>query len=161
MAAGPLVAVLALLLLVAALCAWLLQRRDNAMLQRQLDAAAEELQRLQQACARLAPAGVVDRLVADRVSELVRLRVELGPVRDELAADRITRIGRINQLGDVGRHRQRIARGHRLELGAAFRRGEPRGDQLVWAAQGLACWSHAQVRWLKSARRPVSAGCPG
>jgi class 3 adenylate cyclase len=70
MAAGPLVAVLALLLLVAALCAWLLQRRDNAMLQRQLDAAAEELQRLQQACARLAPAGVVDRLVADRVSEL-------------------------------------------------------------------------------------------
>jgi class 3 adenylate cyclase len=53
--------------------AWLQQRRDNALLQRQLETASEELQRLQQACARLAPAGVVDRLVADRVSELGEL----------------------------------------------------------------------------------------
>lgn len=41
------------------------QRRRNATLQRQLDLAAAELQQLQQACARLAPAGVVDRMVAD------------------------------------------------------------------------------------------------
>lgn len=58
------------LLLAAALGAWLQQRRHGALLQRQLDSAAEELQRLQQACSRLAPAGVVDRLVADGVSEL-------------------------------------------------------------------------------------------
>src|SRR4249919_1091727 len=50
--------------------AWLQQRRHGTLLQRQLDAATEELQRLQQACARLAPAGVVNRLVADGVSEL-------------------------------------------------------------------------------------------
>jgi class 3 adenylate cyclase len=58
------------LLLAVAIFAWLQQRRQNTRLQRQLDSAAEELQRLQQACARLAPAGVVDRLVADGVSQL-------------------------------------------------------------------------------------------
>lgn len=57
-------------LLAAAGVAWWSQRRRAALLQRQLDTAAEELQRLQQACARLAPAGVVDRLVADGVSGL-------------------------------------------------------------------------------------------
>jgi class 3 adenylate cyclase len=41
------------------------QRRQNAALRRQLEVAAAELQQLQQACARLAPAGVVDRMVAD------------------------------------------------------------------------------------------------
>jgi len=41
------------------------QRRRNAVLQHQLDLAAAELQQLQQACSRLAPAGVVDRMVAD------------------------------------------------------------------------------------------------
>ncbi len=64
--------VLLLGLLWAAL-AWLQQRRHNALLQRQLETAAEELQRLQQACARLAPAGVVNQLVADRVSELTEM----------------------------------------------------------------------------------------
>jgi adenylate cyclase len=60
----------ALLVLAALAVAWLVQRRRSAGLARQLDAASEELQRLQQACARLAPAGVVNRLVADGVSEL-------------------------------------------------------------------------------------------
>lgn len=41
------------------------QRRRNAAQQRQLDLATAELQQLQQACAQLAPAGVVDRIVAD------------------------------------------------------------------------------------------------
>jgi class 3 adenylate cyclase len=40
------------------------ERRRAASLQVQLDAAAIELQHLQEACARLAPAGVVQRLVA-------------------------------------------------------------------------------------------------
>ena len=41
------------------------QRRRTAGLQAQLDAAAAELQHLQEACSRLAPAGVVQRLIAD------------------------------------------------------------------------------------------------
>jgi adenylate cyclase len=41
------------------------QRRQGASLQAQLDAATAELQNLQEACSRLAPAGVVQRLVAD------------------------------------------------------------------------------------------------
>jgi adenylate cyclase len=61
------------LLLAAAIFAWRHEQRCRAGLQRQLDAATEELQRLQQACARLAPAGVVDRLVADGVSELEQM----------------------------------------------------------------------------------------
>ena len=62
--------------------AWLQQRRQGAMLQRQLEAASEELQRLQQACARLAPAGVVNRLVADGVNELT----EMPPQRKVVTA---------------------------------------------------------------------------
>ena len=41
------------------------QRRQRQALQLQLDATATELQQLQHACSRLAPAGVVHRLVAD------------------------------------------------------------------------------------------------
>jgi len=44
------------------------QRRHTASLRAQLDAAAVELQHLQEACSRLAPAGVVQRLVADGVN---------------------------------------------------------------------------------------------
>ncbi len=43
------------------------QWRRNERLQAQLDAAVADLQRLQEACARLAPAGVVQRLIADGV----------------------------------------------------------------------------------------------
>lgn len=53
------------LLLLALAFGWWQQRRRTTALQRQLDLAAAELQQLQQACARLAPAGVVDRMVAD------------------------------------------------------------------------------------------------
>jgi len=42
------------------------ERRHTKALQAQLEAAAAELQQLQEACARLAPAGVVQRLIADR-----------------------------------------------------------------------------------------------
>jgi class 3 adenylate cyclase len=62
----------ALLLLALALLGALLwrQRRQTDALRRQLDAAAQELQQLQHACARLAPAGVVHRLVADGATGL-------------------------------------------------------------------------------------------
>lgn len=57
---------------------WLLwrQRRDNTMLRRQLEVAAAELQQLQQACARLAPAGVVDRMIADGLHGAAELPAE-------------------------------------------------------------------------------------
>lgn len=64
MAVGALIAALSVALALLALLLWR-ERRQGAALHRQLDAAAEELQRLQNACARLAPAGVVDRLFAD------------------------------------------------------------------------------------------------
>jgi class 3 adenylate cyclase len=57
-------AALAVVLALLAAALWR-ERLRRAGLQRQLDAAADELQRLQTACARLAPAGVVNRLVAD------------------------------------------------------------------------------------------------
>lgn len=52
------------------------QRRRNVALRRQLDLAAGELQQLQQACARLAPAGVVDRMVADGLHGAAELAAE-------------------------------------------------------------------------------------
>lgn len=62
-------------LLALALVLWQLRRR-NAALQRQLDLAAAELQQLQQACARLAPAGVVDRMIADGLHGIAELPAE-------------------------------------------------------------------------------------
>ena len=78
-------ALLELLLLAAVvvlIVAALKQRWQRDALQRQLDAATEELQRLQQACARLAPAGVVNRLVADGVQELG----QMPPQRQDVTA---------------------------------------------------------------------------
>jgi len=59
---GALLAVLTVLL-VALYRQW----RRNQRLEAQLEAAAADLQHLQEACSRLAPAGVVQRLVADGV----------------------------------------------------------------------------------------------
>jgi len=55
-------------LAIVAVLIWALQRQSarTAALRAQLEAAARELQHLQEACARLAPAGLVQRLVADR-----------------------------------------------------------------------------------------------
>src|SRR5262245_22716050 len=60
--------VLSIALVLLAVLAALLhrQRKQNASLHAQLEAAAAELQHLQAACSRLAPAGVVQRLVSDR-----------------------------------------------------------------------------------------------
>lgn len=55
----------ALVLLVILAGALYQQRRRNQNLEAQLEAAAIELQHLQEACSRLAPAGVVQRLIAD------------------------------------------------------------------------------------------------
>jgi adenylate cyclase len=55
-----------LALLVALVAALYQQRRRAQALQAQVEVAAAELQHLQEACARLAPAGVVQRLIANR-----------------------------------------------------------------------------------------------
>jgi adenylate cyclase len=62
----PVVAIAALVLVAILAGVLVRQRRQNATLQVQLEAAAAELQHLQDACSRLAPAGVVQRLIADR-----------------------------------------------------------------------------------------------
>jgi class 3 adenylate cyclase len=62
----PIIVASAALVLAAILAAVLYRQwRHNQALHAQLQAAAADLQNLQQACARLAPAGVVQRLVAD------------------------------------------------------------------------------------------------
>jgi class 3 adenylate cyclase len=61
------VLIVAALGLLAALLAALYRQRSRAKaLEAQVEAAAVELQQLQEACSRLAPAGVVQRLIADR-----------------------------------------------------------------------------------------------
>lgn len=67
-------AVLALLAILAG--ALYRQSRRTASLQLQLDAAAAELQHLQEACSRLAPAGVVQWLVADGVKSGIEVAAE-------------------------------------------------------------------------------------
>jgi class 3 adenylate cyclase len=63
------VVVAVVLVLLAVLAAALLRQwRRNESLQAQLEAAAAHLQQLQEACSRLAPAGVVQRLIADGAS---------------------------------------------------------------------------------------------
>jgi adenylate cyclase len=62
------VAALALALVAMLAAALYRQRRTSASLRAQLDAAALDLQQLQQTCSRLAPAGVVQRLIADGAS---------------------------------------------------------------------------------------------
>ena len=73
--AGLIGAALALVLALLGTALWR-ERRRSAGLQRQLDAAAEELQQLQSACARLAPAGVVNRLLADGLGSRAELPAE-------------------------------------------------------------------------------------
>lgn len=66
-------AIIALALIAALVGALYRQWRHGKNLQAQLEAAAAELENLQHACSRLAPAGVVQRLVADGI------RPDAGP----------------------------------------------------------------------------------
>jgi adenylate cyclase len=70
------VGLLAVALLAGLVWALWSQRWQNAALRRQLDASTAQLQELQQACARLAPAGVVDRLIADNLHGATELPAE-------------------------------------------------------------------------------------
>ena len=80
------------------------------------------------------------RLVADRVGQFLRERHELVRARDELARDRIGRIGRVDQRRHGGRHRHGIARRDRIERRALVGRHEPARGERLDAAQRLAAW---------------------
>ncbi len=84
-------------------------------------------------------------IVTDRIGEFPGLGIEFRAVGNELACNRVARIGRIDELGDIGGQRQRIAGGHRFDLGAALARDESGRDEIVGAAQSLGCWSHGEV----------------
>ena len=64
---GPVVVVSLLVLLAGLAVAIYRQWRQNRTLRAQLEAIATDLQQLQQSCARLVPAGVLQHLIADGV----------------------------------------------------------------------------------------------
>jgi hypothetical protein len=43
-------------------------------------------------------------------------------------------LGGIDEVGEVGGERQRVARGHRFDAGAAFRRDQSRREEIVGSA---------------------------
>ena len=116
-----------------------LRARERAPVPDHLAAEAEaaidraDMDRLEQHAVGIAVHDALDRavrIVADRVGHLLGPASSSAAIGHELARDRIARIGGIDELGDVGGQRQRIARGDRFELGAALARdaARPRSD---------------------------------
>ena len=60
---------------------------------------------------------------------------QFGSIRNELPRDRIIGIIRIDQRGDIGRHRDGVARGDLLEIGERGRRRKAAFDDLGGLAQ--------------------------
>ncbi len=97
-----------------------------------------DMQRLEQDAIGIAMHDALDRamgVVADRVGDLLRPRRKLGRMRQILPGNRIARISGIDQLGDVGGERQRVAGGDVLELGATPLRRQSGCDQVGGSAQ--------------------------
>ena len=69
-------------------------------------------------------------VVTDRIGALAGLFDQFPDVRDELACDRVVGIFAVDQISDIGRHRDRIARGDAFEIGNIRRRRKATGDQL-------------------------------
>src|SRR5260370_703907 len=69
-------------------------------------------------------------IVADRIGALAGLLDQFPGVRDELARDRIVGIFAVDQISDVRRYRDRVARGDPFEIGQISRRRKAVGDQL-------------------------------
>ena len=74
------------------------------------------------------------RVIADRVGPLVGRRVQFVGMRDELAPDRVVRVG--DQRGQGGRDGDGVALAHLVERGTVLRRGQPGGDQGGGVSQG-------------------------
>ena len=85
------------------------------------------------------------RRVADRVGKLAGAADQLGRVRHELPADRIVRIGNIDQFGHDRRDRHRVARRHLLEGVHPGGIGQSGCDQIGNRAQRLAGLAAAGV----------------
>ena len=68
-------------------------------------------------------------VIADRIGVFAGLCTSSSTFRNELPRDRVVGILGIDQRGDVGRHRDRVARGDALEIGQIGARREPAIDQ--------------------------------
>ena len=84
-------------------------------------------------------------IIPDRVGRFLGPGVEFRGRGHELARNGVARIGGIDELGNVGGQRQRIARGDRLDLATALVGNQSGRDELIGAAQRLAGWSHDDV----------------
>ena len=96
-----------------------------------------DVDRLEQHSVGIAMHDALDRAmdaVADRVAHLLGPAGELGLLGNELARDGVGSIGGIDEVGEIGGERQRVARGHRFDSGAAFRRDQPRREEIVGSA---------------------------
>ena len=70
------------------------------------------------------------RVIADRIGVFAWRVHQFLRARDELPRDRIVGIVRVDQGGDIRRHRDRIARGDPFEIGKIGCRRKPALDQL-------------------------------
>ena len=71
------------------------------------------------------------RVVADRVAEFFGPMVEFRRIGNELARDRVVRIVCLDQRGQRGRQRHRIARGNRLQARRGVRAAQSRDRRFV------------------------------
>ena len=76
------------------------------------------------------------QVVADGIVEFVGAAVELADVGQELARDRVGGVGGIDQCGQRGRQRDRVAERDGLELVGPFGRGEAGADEGGGSCQG-------------------------
>ena len=76
------------------------------------------------------------QIVADRIGALGGIDDQFAAVGDELARDRVGGIGGVDQRGERRRHRDRVARADRGELGRAARVDEARRDQRGGGGEG-------------------------
>ncbi len=73
--------------------------------------------------------------IADRIGALARLRRQFVRARNELPRDGIVGIAGVDQCGDVGRHRDRIARRDLFKRGEIGSACKAVGNELVRLAQ--------------------------
>ena len=69
------------------------------------------------------------RVVADRIGVLARCAHQFERARNELPRDRVVGVFGVDQLGDVRRHRDGVARGDPFEIGKIGRLRQPALDQ--------------------------------
>ncbi len=74
-------------------------------------------------------------VIADRIGIFAWPRQQFLGAWNELPRDRIVGIVGVNQCGDIGRHRDRIARRDLFQIGKGRRRRQAVGDQLSGLAQ--------------------------